>query len=350
MKALVTGASGFVGAAVARALVAGGHDVRVLLRGTSPTANIEGLDVTRIVGDVERPADCVRAVAGCDVVFHVAARYALWDAEPRATYRANVGGTHNVLRAALDAGVAKVVYTSTVGAIGLPMDGSPGDERTPRPRRGASGHYKRSKVMAERVALAFHADYGLPVVVVNPSAPMGERDLKPTPTGKIIVDMLNGRMPAYLDTGLNVVDVADVATGHVLAAERGRPGERYVLGNEDLTLERILAAIASLAGMRAPRWRIPYGVALGVGLACEAFAIATRSPPPVPLAGVRMARKHMFFSAEKAFRELGLPRTAPRVTLAKAIDWFARHGYVQDPVHARALIDRVAPVLAGHRG
>ncbi len=344
--ALVTGATGFVGGAVVRALIDRGRAVRVTTREGSDRANIDGLEVECVQADLRRPADCRAAVKGCAELYHVAAHYALWVEEPRVLYDSNVGGTTHIIEAAAAAGVGRMVYTSTVGAVGIPRDGSPGDETTPLRRKDLVGHYKRSKFLAERAAVRLQAERDLPLVIVNPSAPMGVRDVKPTPTGQIVVDFLNGKMPAYLDTGLNVVDVADVAIGHVLAAERGRPGARYILGNQNLSLREILETLAEISGLPAPRIQIPYPLALASGYFSTLLAIATRQPPAIPLTGVRMARKKMFFTAERAFRELGLPRTPPRTTLARAVRWFAANGHITDPRLAQSLIGRATACLS----
>jgi dihydroflavonol-4-reductase len=264
-------------------------------------------------------------------VFHVAADYRLWARHPAEIYRSNVEGTRNLLGAARAAGVARVVYTSTVGAIGIPHDG-PGSETTPVSLNDMAGDYKRSKFLAEQVALEFARD-GFPVVVVNPTAPVGERDVKPTPTGQIIVDFLNQKMPAFIDTGLNLVDVRNVAEGHLLACERGEPGERYILGSENLTLAEILQVLARITGRKAPRVRLPYAVAYGAGLCSTAWAGITGSPPRVPLEAVRMARKKMWVTNEKACRELGFQPGPAEVALRRAVEWFtgAWHAPAQVP-------------------
>ena len=324
---LVTGATGFVGAAVARALLARGEAVRLLARPGSERTNLEGLDAEVVSGDLADPSTFAAAVAGCRRVYHVAALYKLWDRDSSVFYRVNVDGTVALLRAAADAGASRIVYTSTVGAVGIPGDGRPGDEGTPLALESVHGHYKRSKFLAEKEVLRL-AGEGVPVVIVNPSAPMGPRDVKPTPTGKIVVDFALGKMPAYLDTGLNIVHVDDVAEGHLLAAERGRIGERYVLGNENLTLREILQMLSGIVGRPAPRVRMPYWVADGASLASHAAAAVLRSEPAIPLDAVRMARKKMFFDPSKAVRELGLTQRPAREALADAYRWFVDHGYV----------------------
>jgi dihydroflavonol-4-reductase len=322
--ALVTGGTGFIGANVARELVAAGATVRVLARPGGDRRALTGVPVEIAEGDLLDPASLRRAVAGVQTVFHVAADYRLWVPDPVALYRANVDGTRAVLEAAAQAGVGRVVHTSSVGALGIPGDGTPGREDTPVTLADMVGDYKRSKFMAEQVALDY-ARRGLPVVVVNPSAPVGPWDVKPTPTGRMIVDFMRGRMVATLDTGLNIVHVRDVARGHVLAAERGKPGERYILGHArgNLSLIEIFRLLAAITGRRPPRLRVPYAVAWGAAAVCEGVARVTGRPPAVPLAAVRMARKRMYFDPAKAVDDLGLPQTDPRTALADAVAWFA---------------------------
>jgi len=326
--ALVTGATGFVGANVARALLAHGERVRALVRPTSDATNLAGLDVELATGDLRDEASVRRAVRGCRRVFHVAADYRFWARDPRELYESNVRGTVNVMEACLAEGVERVVHTSTVGTIGLSALPSPCDEQTPLAPGQLTSHYKRSKREAEDAALSYVAR-GLPVVVVNPSAPVGPWDVKPTPTGKVLVDFACGRMPAVVDTGLNIVHVRDVAEGHWLAAERGRVGERYILGHRNMTLTEILAELAAITGKRAPRLRIPYMVAWTAGAVSTAVAnLVTHRPPSVPLEAVRMSRRRMFFDASKAVRELGLPQTPVRVAFEEAMAWFEERGYV----------------------
>jgi dihydroflavonol-4-reductase len=302
---------------VARELLERGHRVRALAR---PASFIRELDVETVTGDLRDPASLERAVAGCGLVFHVAADYRLWARRPEELYQSNVEGTRNLLAAAEGAGVERVVYTSTVGCIGIPKDGV-GDEDQPVSLQDMRGAYKRSKFLAERVALEFAAR-GLPVVIVNPTAPVGDHDVKPTPTGKVILDFLRGGMPAFIDTGLNLVDVRDTAVGHVLALERGRPGERYILGCENLTLEQILGRLARLAGRRAPTARIPYGVAYAFSLFSTSWARLAGGEPRAPLDAVRMARKKMYASHEKARRELGFEPQPVEGALKRAVEWF----------------------------
>jgi dihydroflavonol-4-reductase len=315
--ALVTGASGFLGWHVARILLERGYAVRALVR---PGSRVNGLDVEVATGDLRDPASLERAAAGCGLVFHVAADYRLWAANPDDLYRSNVEGTRNLLQAARNAGAERVVYTSTVGCIGIPSGGI-GDEDTPVALADMVGHYKRSKFLAEEVALEA-ARGGLPVVIVNPTAPVGDHDVKPTPTGQIVVDFLKGGMPAFIDTGLNVVDARDCAQGHLLACERGRPGERYILGSENLTLAEILGTLARLAGRKAPTVRLPYAVAYAAGVCSTAWATISGRPPRVPLEGVRMARKRMWVTHEKARRELGFNPAPAEAALAHAVEWF----------------------------
>ncbi|HTP24518.1 MAG TPA: hopanoid-associated sugar epimerase, partial [Anaeromyxobacteraceae bacterium] len=306
-KVLVTGATGFVGANVARVVSEQGDQVRVLVRSSSDRTNLKDLDVEVAVGDLRDRESVRQAVSGCARVFHVAADYRFWARDPSELYENNVQGTVNVMEACLAAGVERVVYTSTVGTIGLSALPSPCDERTPLAPGQLTSHYKRSKLKAEEAVLAY-AGRGLPVVVVNPSAPVGPCDVKPTPTGQMIVDFARGRIPAYVDTGLNIVHVRDVAEGHRLAAERGRVGERYILGHRDMTLAQILAELAGITGRPAPSLRLPYVVAWAAGAVSTAISTyVTRRPPAVALEAVRMSRRCMFFDPSKAVRELGLP-------------------------------------------
>jgi dihydroflavonol-4-reductase len=319
---LVTGTSGFLGWHVARVLVERSYRVRALVREGS---RIDELDVERCSGDLRDASSLARAAAGCGLVFHVAADYRLWAKDPSELYRSNVEGTRNLLAAARDAGVDRVVYTSTVGCIGIPPGGI-GNEDVPVSLDQMAGHYKRSKFQAEQVALEF-ARAGFPVVIVNPTAPIGDHDVKPTPTGKIVVDFLNGDMPAFIDTGLNVVDVRDTALGHLLACERGRPGERYILGSENLTLAQILAKLAEITGRKPPRLRLPYAVAWSAGAVSTAWAGLTGTPPRVPMEGVRMARKKMWVTHEKARRDLAFHPGPADIALARAVEWFRAPGH-----------------------
>ncbi len=326
MSTLVTGGSGFVGRHVVRLLVERGERVRCLVREGSRREHLEELGVELAVGDLRDAGSLGRAVAGCRVVYHCAADYRFSVADPAELYASNVEGTRNVLAAARSAGVERAVYTSSVGALGLTADGSPADEETPVTLADMVGHYKRSKFLAERVAEEA-AREGLAVVIVNPSTPIGEGDAKPTPTGRMIVDFLNRRMPAYVDTGLNLVDVRDVAAGHLLAAERGVPGRRYILGNRDLTLAEILAMLARITGVPAPRVRVPHLVPLAAAAVSEGWARLAGRPPRLSLEAVRLSRHRMFFDSKRAVAELGLPQTPVEEALERAVAWYRDHGY-----------------------
>ena len=320
---LLTGATGFVGWHVARLLLERGHRVRALVRPSGRLRDLPGVEA--VTGDLRDPASLTRAVEGCGCVYHVAADYRLWVPDAGEMHRSNVEGTRNLLEAARSAGVERVVYTSTVGCIGFPA-GAPGNEDTPVALADMTGPYKRSKFLAERAALEY-ASAGFPVIIVNPTAPVGDHDFKPTPTGKIILDFLRGSMPAYVDTGLNLVDVRDVAGGHLLAAEKGRPGERYILGGENLTLEQILKRLAAVSGLEAPKTRIPYGVAFAAGAVSTAWARMTGGEPRVPLDAVRMAAKKMWVSHEKAAQRLGYQPGSVDAALARATGWFRSNGH-----------------------
>ena len=327
MKALVTGASGFVGAAVARALEAAGWEVRCLIRATSDRRNLQALSAEIVLGDLTDARSLARALAGCETVFHVAADYRLWARDPNELYRTNVEGTRNLLEEARRARIERVVYTSSVATLGIPRDGTPGDEATPVRLTDMIGHYKRSKFLAEELVREWARGAG-EVVIVNPSTPIGPGDVKPTPTGRIIMDAARGRMPAYVDTGLNVVHVDDVASGHLLAFERGRAGERYVLGGEDLTLREILTEVARLTGRRPPRVRLPHGLVLPIAYAAVGLASLTGRATQITVDGVRMARKRMFFSSAKAAQELGYRARPAAEALADAVAWFRARGMI----------------------
>jgi len=325
MKALVTGATGFVGAAVARALIREGWEVRALARKGSDRRNVQDLPLQVVEGDLADRGSLDRAVAGCEALFHVAADYRLGAFDPHQLYQTNVEGTRNILEASRQAGVRRVVYTSSVATVGIPRDGSPGNEDTPVGVADMIGHYKRSKFLAEQVVREA-ALGGPPVVIVNPSTPIGPGDVKPTPTGQLVLDAAAGRMPAYVDTGLNIVHVDDVAAGHLLAFHRGQPGERYILGGQDLTLRQILIEIAGLVGRKPPAIRLPTGVVLPIAYVAEAFARITGRPGRITVEGVRMSRKHMFFSSDKAKRELGYEWRPPTEALRDAIAWLREQG------------------------
>ncbi|HKT73668.1 MAG TPA: hopanoid-associated sugar epimerase [Steroidobacteraceae bacterium] len=325
MRAAVTGATGFVGAAVARALLAAGWQVRALARKGSNRQNLSGLTVEVAEGDLTDARSLDALVMGCDALFHVAADYRLWAPDPAPLYAANVDGTRNILSAAQRAGVGRIVYTSSVATIGIPRDGSPGNEDTPVGLEDMIGHYKRSKYLGEQVAREAAAA-GTPVVIVNPSTPIGPADVKPTPTGRIVLDAAAGRMPAYVDTGLNIVHVDDVAAGHLQALHSGRPGERYILGGRDMTLREILENVAALAGRKPPRLRLPHAAVMPVAYIAEAVARFTGGDTRITVEGVRMSRKHMFFSSDKAARELGYRWRPPAQAFADSIRWFEEQG------------------------
>src|SRR6266851_2930559 len=325
--ALVTGASGFVGSAVTRQLVEAGWRVRVLLRPSSDRRNVEGLPVEIAEGTLEDTASLTAALAGCTHLFHLAADYRLWVPDPAAMFRANVDGTRMVMECALAAGLERIVYTSSVATLGLVGGSVASDETTPSALADMIGPYKQSKFRAEEEVRRLIAEGGLPAIIVNPSTPVGPRDIKPTPTGRMIVEAASGRMPAFVDTGLNLVHVEDVAAGHLLAAERGRIGERYILGGENLSLAAILAEVASLSGRRPPRLRLPLRPLMPVAWVAEAFGRLTAKEPFVTRDGLRMARKKMYFSSAKARAELGYTPRPVREGLADAIAWFRQAGY-----------------------
>jgi len=325
VKALLTGATGFVGAAVARALLREGWQVRALVRPAADRRNLQGLSLDCAVGDLGDVASLERALEGCEALFHVAAEYRLWTAQPRRLYHSNVEGTRALLQAARRAGVARIVYTSSVATLAARADGAASDESDRATLAGIIGHYKRSKFLAEQWVLQ-QAQEGLPVVIVNPSTPVGPGDVKPTPTGRMVLDAARGRTPAYVDTGLNIVHVDDVAQGHLLAFHHGRVGERYILGGTDLTLKQILTIIASLVGRPAPRVRLPHALVLPLAYAAEACARIGRFETRITVDGARMARHRMYFSSAKAARELGYQWRAPQQALADAVRWFQSDG------------------------
>jgi dihydroflavonol-4-reductase len=322
MTTLVTGATGFLGSALARELLNDGRSLKLLTRNNSDTRNIDNLDCEVAHGDLQDKESLKAALTGCKTLYHTAAYYSLWSRDKKLIYDINVQGTRNILESALEMGIEKVVYTSTVGCIGLSEDGRSSDEDHPMDPVTLSNDYKLSKYEAEQIALEFF-NRGLPIVIVNPSTPVGPRDIKPTPTGKIILDFLNRKMPAYIDTGLNLIDVTDCARGHILAEEKGKLGERYILGNKNMSLKEILLTLENLTGLKAPRIKMPYWVAYSAGLACEwASDYITHQPPAVPLAGVKMAKYYMYFDPSKAVRELGLPQNSVENALKQAVQWF----------------------------
>ena len=327
MKVLVTGATGFIGGNLARELWRRGDDVRALVRPGSNQLTIEDTGIVPVEGDILDPQSIDRAVQGCEAVFHVAAAYTFWSKNPEEVSRTNVEGTLNVLNAAREAGVSRTVYTSTVGTIGLPKTGL-GDEATPFEPKSLHGDYKRSKLQAEKEALSLAAE-GMPVVVVNPTAPVGPWDVKPTPTGRMVLDFLRRKVPAYLKTGMNVVDVADVVDGHILALEKGRNGDRYILGNRNVSLKEIFDILSGITGLPAPRIRAPYWLVVGVGYA-DRFVEGTllRREPAIPVEGVLASRVPAYVSCKKAVSELGQPQRPIEDALKQAVDWFAEHGYV----------------------
>jgi dihydroflavonol-4-reductase len=329
MTTLLTGATGFVGSAVARVLLARGHQLRLLARATSDRRNLAGLDAEIVTGDLTDPASLARAAAGCRYVVHVAADYRFWVPDPEPMLRANVEGTRAVMRAAQAAGAERIVHCSSIAALGTTADGTPADETTPVDQAGLYTTYKRSKYLGEQAVLELVRNEGLPAVVVNPAAPVGPRDIKPTPTGKMIMDAANGRIPAYIDTGLNVVHVDDVAEGHALALERGRIGERYVLGGENLGLKDLLALVAQAAGRRAPTLRLREAWVWPVAAVMEGVARVTGIPPLMTRDHLRMARKKMFFSSAKAIAELGYSPRPARQAVEDAVAWFRANGMVR---------------------
>ena len=325
---LVTGANGFLGSAVVRALLAEGQPVRAFVRPRSDRRNLADLDVEIAEGDLNNRASLRGAVRGCAAVFHVAADYRLWVADPAAMYTTNIDGSVNVLEAAADAGVERVVYTSSVAVLGIKPDKTPADETTPVTIEQMIGVYKRSKFLAEKAVVRRAQERDMDVVIVNPSTPIGPGDVKPTPTGRVILDAAAGRMPAYVDTGLNVVHVDDVARGHLLALNFGRRGERYILGGQDLSLREILQLVGEHTGRPASNVRLPHWAVYPIAAVSEAVAVVTRREPRVTLDGLRMAKKHMYFSSAKAERELGYSFRTAEAAIADAIDWFITHGYL----------------------
>ncbi len=329
MRAFITGATGFVGSHVARALAAQGAELRLLVRSTSRTDNIADLRAEVAKGDLREPESLKKAMAGCDFVFHVAADYRLWVRDPEQMYRANVEGTRAIIRAAQESGVRRVVYTSSVATMAFTRQGYIAAEDSPVSIRDMVGHYKRSKFMAEEIALEAGRK-GANVVVVNPTTPIGEYDIKPTPTGRIVVDFLKRKFPAYVDTGLNLADVKEVARGHVLAMEKARPGERYILGGHNLTLKQILDKLAELTGLPSPTMKVPHAVAMGFAVFDQFFTgMIMGKEPRATIDAVKMGRKKMFASSAKAERELGYKVIPVEDALRRAVEWFQAHGYVE---------------------
>jgi dihydroflavonol-4-reductase len=328
-KVLVTGASGFVGSAVAKALAEAGFSVRALVRPVSPRAHLDGIDIEFAEGDLRDPESVRRAMADIRYVFHVAADYRLWARDPREITEVNVSGTRTIMTEAMRAGVERIVYTSSVATLAIRPDGVPGDETLPLEEGQAIGAYKRSKVAAERLVEAMIANDGLPAVIVNPSTPIGPRDVRPTPTGRVIVEAATGRIPGFVDTGLNLVHVDDVAIGHLAALRRGRVGERYILGGENVRFSDMLADIAMMVGRRPPRWRVPRRLITPLAYVAEGIAQITGREPFLTRDGLRMAKYRMFFTSAKAERELGFHARPYREGLADAIEWFDKAGYLK---------------------
>jgi dihydroflavonol-4-reductase len=327
MKVLVTGATGFIGFYVAKLLIEKGFQVSALVREGSDTSALKAMGIELVGGDVRDFSSICNALKGCQQLYHLAADYRIWVNDPKTMYEINVQGTRNVMQAALKTGIEKIVYTSTVGVLAACSNGKPSDEETPVSIRDMIGHYKKSKFIAEKEVYGF-IEKGTPVVIVNPTTPVGPMDKKPTPTGKIIVDFLNGKIPAYLDTGLNFVDVEDVASGHLLAAQHGRIGQRYILGNKNISLSKFFEYLANITGQKPPRVRLPYLPVLLAAYVNEALSRITDRYPRIPLTGVKMARKYMYFDCSKAVRELNMPQNPVEGAIEKAVDWFRNHGYV----------------------
>jgi dihydroflavonol-4-reductase len=327
MKAFITGATGFVGSHVARVLAEKGAELRLLVRSTSNLKNIEGLNAERVVGDLCDAESLEKSMTGCDAVFHVAADYRLWVRDPGQMYRANVEGTRALLQAAKKSGVRRVVYTSSVATMGFTSNGHLADENSPVSLDRMIGPYKRSKFMAEQVAMEAGRN-GMDVVTVNPTTPVGDRDIKPTPTGRIVVDFLKKKFPAYVDTGLNLVDVDECARGHVEAFERGKSGERYILGGENLTLKQILDKLGAITGLPSPSIKVPYVVALATGVVDEMFTGRLMGKEPrATIDAVRMGKKKMFVTSAKAEREIGWKQVPVDDALTRAVKWFQANGY-----------------------
>ncbi len=327
MRTLITGANGFVGSAVVRCLLDAGHEVRCLIRPGSDQSNLDGLHVETSVGDLRDHASLKRAIVNCENLFHVAADYRLWVPDPETMYDINVKGTEALILAATEIGIKRIIYTSSVATIGLNYDGSNANEKTPSSIDQMTGHYKRSKFLAEQVAQNFTRKYDLDLVIVNPSTPIGPRDLRPTPTGRIIVDTLRGRMPAYMDTGLNIAHVDDIAQGHLLAYMYGRPGERYILGGENMSLLQVLQTIDEISEKKIKRINIPAKLILPMAWIMEKVAAITKVEPRASVDSIRMAEKKMFFSSEKAISELGYQFRPAKSAIKDAITWFENNGY-----------------------
>ena len=327
MTTLITGANGFVGSALVRELLQQGHEVKALVRPGSDRRNLEQLAVTLVEGDLTDTSSLQRAVSGCNYLFHVAADYRLWIPDPASMYRTNVDGTRDLFRQAADAGVSRMVYTSSVATLGINRDRSPADETTPVTLEDMVGHYKRSKYLAEQAVRELVEEQGLPIVIVNPSTPIGPRDIKPTPTGRIIVDTLKRKIPAYVDTGLNIAHVDDVAKGHLQAFDRGEPGNRYILGGEDMSLKTILGIICDYANLPPPKVRLPHNAVYPIAWLAEKWALISKKEPFTTVDSVNMAKKHMYFSSTLAKQTLDYHPRPARKAIEDAIDWFRDNKY-----------------------
>ncbi|MBN1534067.1 MAG: NAD-dependent epimerase/dehydratase family protein [Spirochaetes bacterium] len=330
MKKLVTGATGFMGSSIVRELLKDGEEVKVLVRETSDTGNIDGLEVERAYGDIRDGDSMKKALAGCDTLYYTAAYFSHWTPDTKLPYQVNVEGTKTSMRAALDSGVEKVVYTSTNNTLGA-HGKIPANETAEFNHWKTGDHYSMSKYLGEVEAKKF-VSLGLPIVIVNPTLVIGVRDIKPTPSGQMIIDIATGQMPGYIEGGTNVIDVEDVARGHVLAAKKGRIGERYILGNENLTVSQYFGLIAEVAGVRPPRIKIPYRLAVAMGYLFQLGASITGKPPVVTASEVRIGRLQEWYDCSKAVRELGLPQTPVRKAVEKALEWFREHGYLSEQV------------------
>jgi len=329
MKTLITGANGFIGSAVMRLLLEADHDVRAIVRPGSDRRNLDGLPVEIFEGDLQDKTSLEDAAKDCNVVFHVAADYRLWIPDPDNMYQTNVAGTRNLMLASAEAGVEKIVYTSSVAVLGLNKDGSPANEDTLISADDMIGHYKRSKYLAEKEVTKLINENALPAVIVNPSTPLGPRDIKPTPTGNIILETLNDRMPAYVDTGLNIAHVDDVAKGHLLAFEKGKIGERYILGGENLSLQTILGIICELIDKKPPSIKLPHNLVLPIAWCMERWAEISKKEPRATVDEVRMSKKLMYYSSDKAIKELGYEIRPAKEAIKDAIDWFIKNGYCE---------------------
>ncbi len=327
MKTLLTGANGFIGSAVMRCLLEAGHDIRAVVRPGNDRRNLVGMPVEVVEGDLQDKTSLVKAVRGCNVVFHVAADCRLWIPDPDNMYQTNVTGTRDLMLASAETGVEKIVYTSSVAVLGVNNDGTPANEDTPMAVEDMIGHYKRSKYLAEKEVIKLVDEYNLPAVIVNPSTPLGPRDIRPTPTGSIVVETLNDRMPAYVDTGLNIAHVDDVAKGHLLAFEKGKIGQRYILGGENLSLQTILGIICELSNRKPPSIKLPHNLILPIAWCMERWAAISKKDPRATVDEIRMSRKRMYYSSDKAVEELGYQFRPAQDAIRDAIEWFIKNDY-----------------------